>query len=305
MIGKCTRCQKETEFVFTINKGPALSWSDPEVDLNKPPVYEASCGDCLTDREIADRLAPITLFAIYAMIARAAIGSELFRSLEHVQARIQMESAFPPPYPPDLRKKVVEAIVSPVAVRELQRRLASAQDSARNWKTLAEGAQNDLHVPGERLCVLCNYRMSGDSKTLCPIDGSVTVDVRWKDAALAASRIASNARSRVSLLEKAWPDSVGMPVGHEIGELSLEEKIDRLREKGLYEIVFRNAGVGLMFFNPPEGVDTEPFTMVEWTIHGETMQVPVSNDEWKKYLSVERYYSTFDEAVESEWNKRK
>lgn len=67
--------------------------------------------------------------------------------------------------------------------------------------------------------------------------------------------------------------------------------IDELRYRGLHEIMFRNAGVGLLFY---EG---------DYDAHG----FPVGSgkdDTWKEHLKVKRYYPTFLEAVEAEYRER-
>lgn len=142
-------------------------------------------------------------------------------------------------------------------------------------------------ITAERRCPSCNYRMSGDSNTVCPVDGSQMTAVTWREACLAATRIASNARSRVELLESAWPESAGIPVGHEIDGLSIEDKIERLQEQGLYRIEFVPAwegqpqGVRLLFLVRPGSLD----------INEPRAPLPV-------------VYPSFDEAVHAEWARR-
>ena len=58
----------------------------------------------------------------------------------------------------------------------------------------------------------------------------------------------------------------------------------------LYEICYRRAGVGFLFYKPPT---TEAY-----------LDVPLPKD-WKKYLVVDGYYKTFEEAVRGEWKKLK
>jgi hypothetical protein len=115
------------------------------------------------------------------------------------------------------------------------------------------------------------------------------VQITWREAALAAGRIASRHVQRCKELEDAWPDESPIPMPVDDGtNLSLEDKIDFLREKGLYDILFRNAGVGLMFYLAPMGIPIEEFP----------------NDSWKQHLYVHSYYPTFDEAVEAEYLRR-
>lgn len=157
--------------------------------------------------------------------------------------------------------------------------------------------QDGDYVPGERKCPSCNYRKSGDASTTCPVDGSRMVGVTWREASLTASRIASRARKRCEILEAAFPEGHAIPIGEEADDLSIEEKIERLQEKGLYNIAFRNAGVGLMFFEPPD----------DGTIGWEELvgeDDPNYRDMWRQYLAVERYYPTLDEAVNAEFLKR-
>lgn len=143
MNGTCTRCQKDVGVVFVIDKGPSHLWATPEVGWDKPPVYEASCGDCLSDNELADRLAPITMFALNAMIAKAALGSDLFRSLERVSAWIHMKRGRPF-NPQDMRARALDTIQGRAIAEDLRNRVIGLQSAARNWQTIAEGAQNDL-----------------------------------------------------------------------------------------------------------------------------------------------------------------
>jgi hypothetical protein len=66
----------------------------------------------------------------------------------------------------------------------------------------------------------------------------------------------------------------------------LAHMIQALRARGLYNIMFRNAGVGLLFY---EGVyDEEGFPP----------------GDWKKDLRVNKYYDTLIEAVEAEYRER-
>jgi RNA polymerase subunit RPABC4/transcription elongation factor Spt4 len=296
---ECTRCHKLVDQTFVIKKGPSLSFAD--VDLTKPPVYEAPCGDCLTDKEIADKLAPVLLFGLYAMLAPAPSGSEIQKSLEHVRAWIQMQL------------KAVNAIQTAQMVTNLQTKNAELRQQSLTWRALAEGAQNDLLLAFERRCAKCNYRKSGDENAVCPVDGSKMVPVTWRESALTASRIASRARKRCEILEAAWPDGHAIPIGEEAEDKSIEEKIEFLQEKGLYDIAFRNAGVGLIFFNPPEGYgspEQHMFGTREVAINdgdeggGTMLDVPTIDNSWRTYLVVEAYYPSFDEAVDGEWRKR-
>ena len=71
-------------------------------------------------------------------------------------------------------------------------------------------------------------------------------------------------------------------------QIDLGSRIEELREYGLHNIMFRNAGVGLLFFEPPEGFEINPMEQ---------------DDTWKQYLVVSRYYPTLIEAVEAECSR--
>lgn len=60
------------------------------------------------------------------------------------------------------------------------------------------------------------------------------------------------------------------------------DSIEKLRERGLHQILFRNAGVGFQFYEPPEGFEIE------------------INRSWKKYLIIRQYYPTLEEALSAE-----
>ena len=60
------------------------------------------------------------------------------------------------------------------------------------------------------------------------------------------------------------------------------EKIESLRDCGLYEILFRNAGVGCVFYTGPSDLPKN----------------------WRDSLVVDRYYPTFTEAIDAEYLKR-
>jgi hypothetical protein len=71
------------------------------------------------------------------------------------------------------------------------------------------------------------------------------------------------------------------------GTLSIEDKLDHLRSVGLYDIMFRNAGVGCLFYTGP--YDDEGFPP----------------GQWKQHLSVDRYYSSFTVAIDAEYERLK
>lgn len=78
----------------------------------------------------------------------------------------------------------------------------------------------------------------------------------------------------------------------------LERQVEDLRELGLYDIAFRKAGVGLIFFEPPDD------GTIGWRELAEDAD-EFYRRAWKQYLRVDRYYPTFVEAVEAEWLSRK
>ncbi len=72
---------------------------------------------------------------------------------------------------------------------------------------------------------------------------------------------------------------------------SLAFKIGFLRSVGLYDIMFRNAGVGLLFYTGP--VD-------------ENGWIPEATSRtWRDYLVVDRYYPDFDAAIDAEYERLK
>jgi len=67
---------------------------------------------------------------------------------------------------------------------------------------------------------------------------------------------------------------------------SLTAMLGDLEKEGLHDIMFRRAGVGLLFFEgPPDAL----------TLH---------DDSWRRFLKVQKYYRTFGEAVRAEWKRR-
>ena len=63
------------------------------------------------------------------------------------------------------------------------------------------------------------------------------------------------------------------------------QTIEGLRNAGLHQILLRDAGVVLQFYEPPKdfGIDT--------TKH---------DSSWRQYLIIRHYYPTFEEAVTAE-----
>lgn len=58
------------------------------------------------------------------------------------------------------------------------------------------------------------------------------------------------------------------------------------KARTIYNISYRNAGVGFLFYNP-------------------TKVYPggSKNEEWRKSLTVDRYYDTFEQAVKAEFDR--
>ena len=75
-------------------------------------------------------------------------------------------------------------------------------------------------------------------------------------------------------------------------------QIEQLHQCGLYDILFRNAGVGFLFYEPPDGFEIESEDRL---IGG--LNLPMPTDSWKKYLVVHRYYPTLDEAISAEMTR--
>lgn len=69
----------------------------------------------------------------------------------------------------------------------------------------------------------------------------------------------------------------------------LASKIRFLQVNGLYAILFRRAGIGCQFYEPPPGTP-EPDPQVVWS----------RMDPWRDYLVVHRYYESIEAAVGAE-----
>lgn len=63
--------------------------------------------------------------------------------------------------------------------------------------------------------------------------------------------------------------------------MELEARLEALRSKGLHTIFFRNAGVAFQFYT------------------GENPQ----RSDWRKFLTIDRYYDTFTEALDAECDR--
>jgi len=82
--------------------------------------------------------------------------------------------------------------------------------------------------------------------------------------------------------------------------MTIAKKIDTIREqKIIYEIVFRNAGVALLFYDDKRVKNKE----IEFNKIG---GVPVSTGRykyWQEGLYIDKYYPTFKKAVDAEYEK--
>lgn len=59
------------------------------------------------------------------------------------------------------------------------------------------------------------------------------------------------------------------------------------KKKCIYNIHYCKAGIGMIFFDPPD----------------DFKEIDPLKDIWKKYLTVEKYYPTFEEMIEAEFKK--
>lgn len=70
--------------------------------------------------------------------------------------------------------------------------------------------------------------------------------------------------------------------------MTIIDKLHTIEEhKNIYDIHYCRAGVGFIFFAPPAGYRQKPYP----------------DQTWKKHLTVEKYYPTFEDAVEAEYRK--
>lgn len=69
--------------------------------------------------------------------------------------------------------------------------------------------------------------------------------------------------------------------------IEVMKKLHLIEEaKSIYNIHYCRAGIGFIFYEPPKGFKTD-----------------LQHNDWKKYLTVDSYYNTFEEAVEAEYKK--
>lgn len=60
------------------------------------------------------------------------------------------------------------------------------------------------------------------------------------------------------------------------------------KRKLIYNIHYCLCGVGFQFYDPPKG-----------------LKVDLMGSEWRKYLTTDRYYPTFEKAVKAEFKRLK
>lgn len=73
------------------------------------------------------------------------------------------------------------------------------------------------------------------------------------------------------------------------------EKLHRIeKEKSIYDIHYCRAGVGFVFYEPPNGHDIN-----------KRFNDSINRDYWRKYLKVDKYYPTFTKAVNAEYRNLK
>lgn len=93
----------------------------------------------------------------------------------------------------------------------------------------------------------------------------------------------------------------GKTITMKISKMSMLDKLDKIREYptiSLYQIVFRNAGVGLMFF---EGLRlTEEERMLYFS---SDRPVGMKDILLNKALVVYQYYPTLDKAIDEEYKR--
>lgn len=74
--------------------------------------------------------------------------------------------------------------------------------------------------------------------------------------------------------------------------MTIMQKLHKIEEvKTIYNIHYCNAGVGISFFDPPEGYKMPKYND------------SINKDYWRKYLTVDKYYSTFEECIKAEFKR--
>lgn len=75
--------------------------------------------------------------------------------------------------------------------------------------------------------------------------------------------------------------------------MTILQKLHKIEEsKVIYDIHYCKAGVGIIFYEPPEGYDNRV-----------RFNDSVKKDFWRKYLNANRYYPTFEEMVKAEFKR--
>jgi hypothetical protein len=66
------------------------------------------------------------------------------------------------------------------------------------------------------------------------------------------------------------------------------QKLHRIeKEKTIYDIHWCRAGVGIIFWEPPKGYKKSEYSV----------------DEWRNYLIVDQYYSSFVRCINAEYKR--
>ena len=69
--------------------------------------------------------------------------------------------------------------------------------------------------------------------------------------------------------------------------MTIEEKIEKiLQSKSIDDIIFRSAGVAILFYKPPDG-----------------FKIETGKEEWRGYFTIDRYHPTFKECIDAEYEK--
>ena len=81
--------------------------------------------------------------------------------------------------------------------------------------------------------------------------------------------------------------------------MTILEKLHKIEEiKTIYDIHYCNAGIGFMFYYPEKVENPEITHKVK--IGDKTIDTE-RPEKWRTGLSVDKYYPTFEEAVEAEY----
>jgi len=75
--------------------------------------------------------------------------------------------------------------------------------------------------------------------------------------------------------------------------MTILQKLHKIEEqKSIYDIHYCRAGIGIIFYEPPEGYDIN-----------QKFNDSRNKDYWRKYLTVNRYYPTFEEMIKAEYKR--